>query len=66
MTSIENCLAGIENPSPSIESSSLASAESIYTAKAESIPGPIIVNTLATWVESTHILGATILVLGFC
>jgi hypothetical protein len=66
MTNIENYLAGIENPSPSAESGSSASAESVYIAKAESIPRPIIVNTSATWVESTHILRATILVLRFC
>jgi hypothetical protein len=48
MTSIKNYLAGVENPSPGIESGSLASAESIYIAKAENIPGPIIANILAT------------------
>jgi hypothetical protein len=48
MTNIENYSAGIENPSPSIESGSSASAESAYIAKAENIPGPIIVNILAT------------------
>jgi hypothetical protein len=48
MTSIENYLAGIENFSPSIESSSLASIESVYIARAESIPRPIITNILTT------------------
>jgi hypothetical protein len=66
MTNIENCLASVENPSPSIESGFLASIESVYIARAESIPGPIIINILATWAESTYILGAMILVLGFC
>jgi hypothetical protein len=66
MTSVENCLAGVENPSPGVESGSLASAESVYVARAESIPGPIAVNIPTTWAESVHVLGAMILVLGFC
>jgi hypothetical protein len=65
MTSIENYLAGIKNSSPGVESGSLASIESVCAARAESIPGPIIVNALATWVESIYILGATILALEF-
>ena len=48
MTSIENYLADIENSSFSVESSSLASVENVYIARAESIPGPIIINILAT------------------
>jgi hypothetical protein len=48
VTSIENYLAGVKNPSPDIESGSLASAESVYAARVESIPRPIIVNILAT------------------
>jgi hypothetical protein len=48
MTNIENYSAGIENPSPGIKSGSLASIESVYIARAENIPGPIIVNILAT------------------
>jgi hypothetical protein len=66
MTSIENYSAGIENPSPGVESGSLASAESVYIARAESVPGPIIVNVSATWAENMHILRAIILVLRFC
>ena len=66
MISIENYLAGVENLSPGAESGSSASVESIYAARAESIPGPIAANTPATWAESTRILGATILVLRFC
>jgi hypothetical protein len=48
MTNIKNYSASIENPSPGVESSSLASIESVYIARAESIPRPIIVNILAT------------------
>jgi hypothetical protein len=48
MTNIENYLTSIENSSPNIESGSLASVESIYTARVESIPGPIIINVLTT------------------
>jgi hypothetical protein len=66
MTSIENYSAGIENPSPGVESGSSANAESVYIARVESVPGPIIANAPATWVESAHILGAIILALGFC
>jgi hypothetical protein len=66
MISIENYLAGVKNPSPSAESGSSASAESVYIARVESVPGPIIANIPATWAESIRILGATILVLGFC
>jgi hypothetical protein len=66
MTDIENYSAGVENPSPGIESGSSASAESVYIARIESIPGPIIANILATWIESMCVLRATILVLGFC
>jgi hypothetical protein len=66
MTGIENYSAGIENPSPGVESGSSASAESVYIARAESVPGPITANIPATWAESARILGATILALGFC
>jgi hypothetical protein len=66
MTSIENYLAGIENPSPGVESGSLANVESVYIARAESVPGPIVANVSVTWVESVYILGVIILVLGFC
>jgi hypothetical protein len=48
MTGIENRSAGIENSSPGIESGSSASAESVYAARAESIPGPIAANAPAT------------------
>jgi hypothetical protein len=65
VTSIENYLAGVENPSPSVESGFSASIESVYAARVESIPGPIIANTPATWAESMRILGAMILVLRF-
>jgi hypothetical protein len=65
MTGIENCLANIENPSPSAESGSLASVKSVYIARVESIPGPIVVNTPATWTESIYILEAMILALRF-
>jgi hypothetical protein len=66
VTNIENRSADVENPSPSIESGSLVSVESVYIARAESIPGPITANILATWAESAYILRATILVLRFC
>jgi hypothetical protein len=65
MTNIENYLAGIKNPSPGIESGFLASVESVYIARVESVPRPIIVNAPATWAESVYILRATILVLRF-
>jgi hypothetical protein len=65
MTNIENYLASIENLSFNIESSSLANIKSIYIARAESIPGPIIVNILVTWAENIYILRAIILVLRF-
>jgi hypothetical protein len=58
VTGVKNYLAGVENPSPGAESGSLASAESI--------PGPIIANALATWVKSARVLGAMILALKFC
>jgi hypothetical protein len=48
MTNIENHLAGIENPSPGTESGSSASIESVYVARAESIPRPIAANTPTT------------------
>jgi hypothetical protein len=48
MTNIENYLANIENFSPGIKSGSLASIESVYIARAESIPRPIAVNISAT------------------
>ena len=48
MTSIENRSAGIKNPSPGVESGSLASVESVYIARAESVPRPIAANAPAT------------------
>jgi hypothetical protein len=66
VTGVENCLAGVENPSSGIESGFLASIESVYVARAESVSGPIVANILATWAESMRILGAMILVLRFC
>jgi len=66
MTNIKNYLAGIKNHSPGIENGSLASAESVYIARAESIPRPIAANTPVTWAESIYILKAIILALRFC
>jgi hypothetical protein len=48
MTNIENYLASIKNPSLGIESSFLANIKSVYIARAENIPGPIIANILIT------------------
>jgi hypothetical protein len=48
VTNIENYLAGIKNPSPGIESGSLVNAKSVYIARAESVPRPIIANILVT------------------
>jgi hypothetical protein len=66
VTSIENRSASIKNFSPGIESGFSVSVESVYIARAESVPGPIAANILATWAESMHILRVMILVLRFC